>query len=214
MKYKAVIFDLDGVVCSTDRYHYLAWKTIADELGIEFNETINNRLRGVGRMESLEIILQGYDGNMSAADRLFWADKKNNLYVRYLQKVSPADIVHGFMTTLAYLKQKGIKTAIGSSSKNACAILARIGLEHDFDAIVDGNAIHHPKPDPEVFLKASELLGITPPSCLVIEDGESGIKAALAANMDCAAMGDGINCGIAQYNLHQITDLLTIMDFE
>ncbi len=214
MKYRAVIFDLDGVVCSTDQYHYLAWKTIADELGIDFNQTVNNRLRGVGRMESLEIILQGYDGAMTAADKSFWADKKNDLYVHYLQKLSPTSIVQGFIPTLAYLKQKRIKTAIGSSSKNARTILARIGLEQDFDAIVDGNAINKPKPDPEVFLKASKLLGIDPPACLVVEDSEAGLQAAIAANMDCAAIGDGIYYGIAQYDLNRITDLLQITELD
>ncbi len=212
MKYRAVIFDLDGVVCSTDQYHYLAWKTIADELGIDFSQTVNNRLRGVGRMESLEIILQGYDGAMTAADKLFWADKKNNLYVHYLQKLSPADIIQGFMPTLVHLKKKGIRTAIGSSSKNTRTILARIGLEEAFDAIVDGNAINNPKPDPEVFLKASELLGIDPPACLVVEDSEAGLQAAIAAQMDCAAIGDAVNYGIANYDLQQISDLLVIPD--
>ena len=213
MKYEAVIFDLDGVVCSTDHYHYLAWKTIADELGIDFNQAINNRLRGVGRMESLEIILQGYHGVMTEADKLFWANKKNSLYINYLEKLTPADIRHDFLPTLAHLKEKGIKTAIGSSSKNTRTILARIGLEHAFEAIADGNDISKPKPDPEVFLKASDFLDIEPPACLVVEDSKSGIQAALAAHMDCAAIGDGVNYGIAQYNLNNMADLLLIPDF-
>lgn len=210
MKYEAVIFDLDGVVCSTDRYHYQAWRTIAAELGIELDEARNNRLRGVGRMESLDIILEGYPNRLTAADKRFWAEKKNSLYQHYLQKVSPDDMFPDFPPVLTYLQQRGIKTAIGSSSKNARTILTRIGLEQTFDVVVDGTDISQPKPAPEVFLSASRLLGVAPTACLVVEDSEAGLQAALKAHMDCAAIGDGVRYGIATYNLSSLKDLLEI----
>jgi len=119
VQYRAVIFDLDGVVCSTDEYHYLAWKSIADELGIDFTPQVNNRLRGLSRMDSLEVLLEGYGGVMTAADKQYWADRKNNLYIQNLENLSPDDVFPGFLPTLAHLQHKGIRTAIGSSSKNA-----------------------------------------------------------------------------------------------
>ncbi len=213
MPYRAVIFDLDGVVCSTDEYHYLAWKSIADELGIDFSPQINNRLRGLARMDSLEVILEGYRGIMTLADKQYWADRKNTLYIQNLQNLSPDDVFPDFPSTLAYLQRKGIRTAIGSSSQNARFILARLALANAFDAVVDGTDIRRAKPDPEVFLKAAELLGVEPCLCLVVEDSQSGLQAAIAAHMDCAAIGDGVNYGIATYNLDTISDLLKIEGF-
>ncbi|HRY12677.1 MAG TPA: beta-phosphoglucomutase [Syntrophomonadaceae bacterium] len=210
MQYRAVIFDLDGVVCSTDEYHYLAWKSIADELGIDFTPQVNNRLRGLSRMDSLEVLLEGYGGVMTAADKQYWADRKNNLYIQNLENLSPDDVFPGFLPTLAHLQHKGIRTAIGSSSKNARFILARLALANAFDAVVDGTDISRAKPAPEVFVKAAELLAVEPRFCLVVEDSQSGLQAAIAAHMDCAAIGDGINYGIATYNLDTISDLLKI----
>lgn len=210
MQYRAVIFDLDGVVCSTDKHHYRAWQSIAYELGIDFNQQVNNRLRGLGRMDSLEVILEGYRGSMTAVDKHYWADRKNALYIQYLQDLSSDDVFPDFPSTLAHLQHKGIRTAIASSSQNARFILARLGLANAFDAVVDGTDIRRAKPDPEVFLKAAELLAVEPSVCLVVEDSQSGLQAAIAANMDCAAIGDGINYGIAAYNLDTIADLLKI----
>jgi len=210
LPYRAVIFDLDGVVCSTDEHHYRAWKSIADELGIDFNPQVNNRLRGLARMDSLEVILEGYRGIMTLADKQYWADRKNTLYIQYLQDLSSDDIFPDFPSTLAHLQHKGIQTAIASSSQNARFILTRLGLANAFDAVVDGTDIGRAKPDPEVFLKAAELLGVEPRFCLVVEDSQSGLQAAIAANMDCAAIGDGINYGIATYDLSTISDLLKI----
>ncbi len=212
MKYKGVIFDLDGVICSTDQYHYLAWKRLADEIGVPFDEAINNRLRGISRMESLEIILESGAGKEFSPDQKdHYADQKNTYYRELLRNMSPEDLSPEVKHTLDRLKAGGIKIAIGSSSKNAQFILKQIGLENYFDAVSDGNNISRSKPDPEVFLKASEYLGIEPKSCLVVEDAKSGLEAALAANMDCAAIGDGTRYKVATYNLTNISDLLLIV---
>lgn len=212
MKYKAVIFDLDGVICHTDRYHYQAWKQVADDLGIYFDEEINNRLRGVSRMESFEIILENYYGSMSQEEKTFYAEKKNEVYKELLKHMSPNDLSQEVKETLAALRLKGLKLAIGSSSKNAGFILERLGLSGYFDAISDGNNITYSKPDPEVFLKAAQFLSEAPIDCLVVEDAKAGLEAAKAGNMDCGAIGDGKTCNIATYQLDRFSDLLEIVE--
>ncbi len=212
MKYKGVIFDLDGVICSTDHYHYLAWKALADRLGIYFDETINNRLRGVSRMASLEIILERYDGTLSEEEKLAAAEEKNNLYRELLKEMTPADLSPEVKSTLDALRAKGLLLGIGSSSKNTKFILSRIGLGDYFEKISDGTNITRSKPDPEVFLKAAEYLGLEPKDCLVVEDAKAGIEAALAAGMDAAAIGDATSCGLATYNLSAFSDLLNCVE--
>ena len=212
MKYKGIIFDLDGVICSTDHYHYLAWKALADELGVYFDETINNRLRGVSRMASLEIVLENYSGQMSPEEKTAAAEKKNAIYRQLLGQMSPADLSDEVKQTLDQLRAKGLLLAIGSSSKNAKYILERIGLGDYFDRISDGTNITRSKPDPEVFLKASEFLALPPEDCLVVEDAKAGIEAASAAGMDSAAIGDAVSCGLATYNLTRFSDLLNCVD--
>ena len=212
MKYKAIIFDLDGVICHTDNYHYLAWKELANQLDIYFDREINNRLRGVSRMESLEIILERYKGNpLSDQAKTQYAEEKNNIYKVLLEKMSPEDLSDEVKQTLDDLREKGLKMAIGSSSKNAPFILKQIGLEGYFDAISDGNNITYSKPDPEVFIKASNYLGISPKDCLVIEDAEAGVDAAIAGGMDSAAIGDAVKCNRATYNLTTFSDILNIV---
>jgi len=211
MKYKGIIFDLDGVICSTDEYHYYSWKKIADELGVHFNETVNDRLRGVSRKSSLEIILESYTIDISEEEKLYYCEKKNKLYIRLLEGMSEKDVTEETRDTLTQLKAKGIKIAIGSSSKNAKYILKKIGLNNYFDAVSDGTNITNSKPDPEVFLKASEYLGINTRLCLVVEDAKAGIEAAIAANMDCAALGNGTSYNLAMYNLKSISDLVNIV---
>jgi len=211
MNYKAVIFDLDGVICNTDKYHYYAWKKIADEIGVYFDESINERLKGVSRMESLEIILESYHGEISEKERYDYAEKKNQFYRQLLENMSSKDLSGEVKDTMDRLKARGIKIAIGSSSKNTKFILKKIGLDNYFDAVSDGTNITHSKPDPEVFLKASEYLGIDPELCLVVEDAKSGIEAALSANMDCAAIGDGTKYNLANYNLKSFSDLMKIV---
>ena len=211
MKYEAVIFDLDGVICHTDKYHFQAWKALADKLGIYFDETINNRLRGVSRMESLEIILERYDGTLTQEEKVRYAEEKNDLYKELLKQMSPADLSPEVKETLDTLRARGVKLAIGSSSKNARFILGQIGLGDYFDAISDGNNITNSKPDPEVFVKAAEFLGIPAGKCLVVEDAEAGIQAATAGGMDSAAMGDAVRYHIATYDMDSFTDLQNIV---
>ena len=157
-----VIFDLDGVIVSTDNCHYLAWKRMADEEGIYFDRTINERLRGVSRMESLDIILERAQRTYTDDEKQAMATRKNAYYVELIGSLTRADILPGALDTLRYLKGRGVKVAIGSSSKNTPIILRQIGLENAFDAVADGNAITRSKPDPEVFVLAARLLGLSP----------------------------------------------------
>jgi beta-phosphoglucomutase len=210
MKYRAILFDLDGVICHTDQYHYQAWKTIADELGIDFDEEINNRLRGIGRMMSLEIILEKTNRNYTDEQKNRIVNQKNEIYKRLLLQMSATDLSKEVRETLIKLKQMGLRLAVGSSSKNAGIILKQIGLEYFFDAVSDGNLIQKSKPDPEVFLKASEMVGVNPKDCLVVEDAKAGVEAAAAAGMDCAAIGDAMKSNPVAYNLYSFSDLLTV----
>ena len=180
---KAVIFDLDGVIVSTDDCHYRAWKKMADEEGIYFDREINNRLRGVSRTASLDIVLEMADREYSEDEKQALAEKKNNYYKKLICELTPNDILPGAMETLEELKKNGIKIAIGSSSKNTPIILKQIGLDTYFDAISDGNNITHSKPDPEVFLKAAEMLGVAPEHCMIVEDADAGIEAGKRAGM-------------------------------
>ena len=210
--YEAVVFDLDGVICFTDVYHYRGWKSVADELGIPFDESVNNRLRGVSRMESLEIILEPYEGEPLSDDRkIELATIKNARYRVMLGELSPQDLDPAVRTTLDDLRGRGLKLAIGSSSKNAKYILERIGLGDYFDAISDGTNISRSKPDPEVFLKAAEYLGIDPAKCVVVEDAVAGIDAAHAAGMYGVAMGDAADQGVGDAQLGTFADLAGVM---
>jgi len=210
--YKAIIFDLDGVICFTDEYHYQAWKRIADELDIPFDRTVNNRLRGVSRMESLEIILERNQGEpFSEAEKLSMAADKNEIYRELLAQMSEKDLSDEVRDTLAVLRDRGLALAIGSSSKNAQFILSRIGLDGYFDAVSDGNNISHSKPHPEVFQKAAEMLGIAPEYCLVVEDAVSGAEAGHAAGMDVACLGDAAEKGAGDYNLHAFSELAALL---
>ena len=207
---KAVIFDLDGVICFTDKYHYQAWKALADRLGIYFDERINNRLRGVSRMESLDIVLERADRAYSQEEKEAFAAEKNGIYVQLLQKMSPADLPRDVKDTLDALRRAGCKLAIGSSSKNAKLILSRIGLGDFFDAVSDGTNISRSKPDPEVFLKAAEMLGEKPADCLVVEDAVSGAQAGHAGGFTVACVGDASASGAGDYNMKSIAELTAI----
>ena len=210
--YEAVVFDLDGVICHTDKYHYLGWKSVADDLGIPFDETVNNRLRGVSRMESLEIMLEPYDGEpLSDERKLELATIKNDRYRVMLGDMSPADLDPSVKATLDDLRGRGLKLAIGSSSKNAKYILERIGLGGYFDEISDGTNISRSKPDPEVFLKAAEYLGIDPVRCVVIEDAVAGVDAGLAAGMFTVSIGDAADQGAGDAKLGTFADLSKVM---
>lgn len=208
---KGIIFDLDGVIVFTDKYHYLAWKAMADEIGVYFDESINNRLRGVSRMASLEIILETHHGKpFTAEEKLALAEKKNDLYREYLAKMGPSDVTEEVRDTLATLRKRGYKLSIGSSSKNAKFILERVNLTASFDAISDGTNITRSKPDPEVFLKGAEFLGLEPSECAVVEDAYAGIDAAKEGGMMGVAIGDATNYRRADYCLTTFSDLLKL----
>ncbi len=209
MKCQGIIFDLDGVICFTDEYHYEAWKRMADDMGIPFDRQVNNRLRGVSRMDSLEIILEKYEGPaLSQADKEALAAKKNDIYRESLARMSPADLSAEVRETLEALRAKGLKLAIGSSSKNAPFILERLGLGNFFDAVSDGNCITRSKPDPEVFLKAAEFLGLAPEACVVVEDAVSGAQAGRAGGFAVACVGDACAAGTGDWNLSAFSELL------
>ncbi len=211
MKYKAVIFDLDGVICFTDKFHYQAWKKLADRLGIYFDKEINDRLRGVSRMDSLDIILERSDKEYSQEEKNAFAEEKNETYKELLQQMSTADLSDEVRNTLEALREKGLKLAIGSSSKNTKMILERIGLGGFFDAISDGTNITKSKPDPEVFLKAAEFVSEAPADCLVIEDAEAGIDAAVAGGFDGAGLGTASAYDKTTYRLASFKDILDVI---
>ena len=209
-KYDAVIFDLDGVICSTDEYHYLAWKELADSLALPFDRQYNNRLRGVSRLESLNLILDLGERQYSDEEKQAMAQKKNDTYRRLLAKMSPADVSDDVLSTLNELKKK-YPLAIGSSSRNTKFILSRIGLADFFDAVIDGNDISASKPDPEVFIKAADALSQPPSSCLVVEDAAAGIEAAVRGGFDSAGIGDASRLDGATYHIERLSDLLDIL---
>lgn len=188
MGIKAIIFDLDGVIVTTDDCHYRAWKHIADEEKIYFDREINERLRGVSRLGSLNILLERANRSYSDDEKSVLMEKKNGIYVELIRKLTREDILPGVMENLEKLKQNGIRIAIGSSSKNTPIILKQIGMERYFDAVSDGNNITKSKPDPEVFIKAADMLGVDYAECLVVEDADAGIQAGKAAGMKTLAI--------------------------
>lgn len=209
---KGVIFDLDGVIVFTDQFHFKAWKQMASELGFCLDEEVNHRLRGVSRMESLDIVLEGYKGaSLSQKEKEALADKKNNIYREFLATMTPDDVTDQVRETLAELHRRGYRIALGSSSKNARFILEKVALAEVFDAVSDGTNITKSKPDPEVFLKAAEYLGLCPEECIVVEDAYAGIDAAKAGNMLAAGIGEAGECDKADYCIKKFEDLLDFL---
>lgn len=204
---EAVIFDLDGVIVSTDECHYLAWQRMAEEEGIDFTRDDNQRCRGVSRMESLEVVLEKAGRTYTAAEKESLAARKNGYYVGLLADLGPGDILPGVTEFVADLRSAGVKTAIGSSSRNALRILERIGLLGGFDAIVDGTDVERSKPAPDVFLLAATRLGVPPAACLVVEDAAAGVAAAVAAGMRCLGVGPASEHPCAH---HRADDLRTV----
>jgi beta-phosphoglucomutase len=208
MAVRAVIFDLDGVLVSTDEFHYRAWQRLADEEGIPFDREANNRLRGVGRMQCLQIMLERSPRSYTPNEKAALADRKNRYYRESLTALSPADVLPGAWEVLRGLKARGVKVAVASSSRNAPEILRRTGLAGVPDATADGNDITRSKPDPEVFLVAAARLGVAPVECLVVEDAASGVEAAAAAGMACLAIGAAAGhplAGLSAADLESIT---------
>lgn len=208
---KGIIFDLDGVLVFTDKLHYQAWKVIADQKGIYFDEKINDRLRGISRMESLDIILEKYDGPVLIEEKQTLAKEKNMVYRRLLSLMTPDDVDEQARSVLLELRKRGYRLAVGSSSKNADFILEQTGMRDLFDAVSDGNNIARSKPDPEVFIKAAELLGLQSEDCIVVEDAAAGIEAAKRGGMKAAAIHAAAGSEIADYKLHTLSDLLIIL---
>lgn len=202
----AVIFDLDGVIVSTDHYHYRAWKTISELEGIAFDEERNTLLRGVSREESLEILLEGTDKKYTQEQKTALADQKNKIYQSLLSELSALDILPGVIELINDLKKRGIKTAIGSSSKNTTIILEKIALAGAFDAVVTGNDVQRSKPDPEIFLLAAEKLGEQPADCCVIEDAPAGITAAKGAGMKVVGVGSNLEPDETIIQVTHLTD--------
>lgn len=198
---------MDGVIVDTAKYHYLAWKKIADEFGFEFTLKDNERLKGVSRMASLDILL-GIGGiTLSEEEKLKVADRKNKIYLEYILKMTPEEVLPGVKKFLTALRGAGIKVSLGSASKNAKTILRQVGIEELFDAIADGTNVSKAKPDPEVFLKGAELLGIAPAECLVFEDAVAGVEAAHRGGMKCVGVGDPEVLCEADYHIGGFGDL-------
>ena len=208
---RAIIFDLDGVICSTDRYHYLAWKALADRLDIPFDEQKNKLLRGVSRMESLEIILGDRSSHFSEQEKWELAEEKNRIYREYLQTMRPSDLSEDTRYALQTLRKRGYLLAIGSSSKNTRQILAQLGLEHFFDAVADGTQITRSKPDPEVFFLAASLLDISPEQAIVIEDAESGVQAAETGHFRVIGIRSKENDPNSDITIKKLSDLTEIL---
>lgn len=204
---KACLFDLDGVIVDTAKYHYLAWKRLANELGFEFTKEQNERLKGVSRMKSLDILLEigGLSFDEKTKENL--AEKKNKWYVEYISKMDSTEILPGVIDFLNSLKKNNIKIALGSVSKNSKIILENTGITHYFDAIIDGTKITHAKPHPEVFLKGAEELGISPKHCVVFEDAQAGIEAAINAGMHSIGVGSPKILGKADFVISSFEEM-------
>mgnify|MGYP004529319643 CR=1 FL=1 len=210
-RFEGIIFDLDGVLCHTDEYHYLAWQALADRLGVPFDRGVNERLRGVSRMESLEIILERAGRTYTDAEKSAFADEKNEMYRGFLARMTPDDLPRGVRETLAVLRARGYRLAIGSSSKNTPLILERLALTGAFDAVADGNEITRSKPDPEVFLLAAQKLALPPAGCLVVEDAESGVSAAVAGGFTAAGIGSAKDDPRVTFRLDTLSDLAAVL---
>ena len=215
MLFRACIFDLDGVIVDTAKYHFLAWKRLADQLGIAFTERDNERLKGVSRMDSLEIILDLGKSKLDNSKKNEYAALKNKWYVGYIEKMTPDEILPGCLDFLHELRKAKIKIAVGSASKNTPMILERVGIRELFDAVADGNNVSKAKPNPEVFLKAAGMLGVDPDRCVVFEDAVAGIQAAINAGMFAIGVGlpevlteaDLVISGLHEMNLEKLNKI-------
>jgi len=194
---KAFIFDLDGVIVDTAKYHFAAWRRMANELGADFTEKENEKLKGVSRMDSINLILSWGGVTLSEADKLKWAAQKNEWYLEFLNKMTPSEILPGVLPLLKDLRKKGYKIALGSSSKNAERALRKVRIFSYFNTIIDGTKTTRSKPDPQVFQMGAQRLRLKPEECIVFEDAESGVEAALAGGFYVVGMGSPKNLGDA-----------------
>ena len=210
---RAAIFDLDGVIVDTAKYHYLAWKRLANEYGFDFTEENNERLKGVSRTRSLEILLQIGGLTFDEPTKMQMAALKNEWYIDYIHRIDVSEMLPGVTDYLQHLRGKGIRTALGSASKNALLILERLNITGLFDVIVDGNKVAKAKPDPDVFLRAARELGTVPASCVVFEDAEAGIEAARRAGMGTVGIGNADTLKQADILLPDLRALVVISGF-
>lgn len=201
MKHKGLLFDLDGVIVDTAKYHFLAWKQLADDMGINFTIENNERLKGVSRLQSFEIILELGGIYMTSQEKEKYCEKKNAVYKEYIMAMTKDEILPGVQRFLADAKDSGYKIALGSASKNSVLILERLQLLSVFDEIIDGTKVKRAKPDPEVFLKGAEVLGLKPQECIVFEDAVAGIRAAHAAGMRAIGIGNPQTLYEADYHM-------------
>ena len=186
---RACIFDLDGVIVDTAKYHFIAWRRLANELGFDFTEEKNEQLKGVSRMDSLDLILEWGGVEKSQEEKEALAEKKNSWYREYILDMDDSEILEGVMPFLNNLEERGIRKAIGSSSKNATTIIEQIGLKDRFEAIIDGNKLTRSKPDPQVFQLGADVMALQPKECIVFEDAERGVDAALAGDFYAVGIG-------------------------
>lgn len=207
---RGVIFDLDGVLVHTDELHYRAWKALAGRLGLPFTREQGDRCRGISRMGSLEILLEGSGRTYTDQEKLRMAEEKNDSYRAQLRQLTPGDVPEGTAETLEELRRRGYRLALASSSKNAGLILARTGLDALLDQVVDGNQITRSKPDPEVFLRAARLLELPPADCAGVDDALAGVESARAAGMTAAAIGPAAQAGAGDWNLEGLARLLDL----
>jgi len=189
-KITTCIFDLDGVICDTAKFHYLAWKRLAETIGFNLTKDHDEHMKGIGRMQSLELILGWANVLLTQTEKESLCEKKNNWFVEYIQTITPSDILPGVEDFLKELKANKYKIALGSASRNAPVILEKLGVAHYFDAIIDGNSVSLPKPNPEVFLKGAEATKTKPENCVVFEDALSGVEAGLNAGMYVVGVGN------------------------
>ena len=197
MKYKACLFDLDGVLVDTAIYHFQAWKNLGKQFGYELTEEQNEQLKGVSRVESLNKILDWANYSATQEQKSGWLIEKNEDYLRLISNMNPSEILPGVLDFLQQIKDLGYKIALGSASKNAEIILEKTGLMPWFDLIIDGNKVSKSKPDPEVFLKGAEGLGFAPETCIVFEDAQAGVEAAKAGNMKAIGIGEAETLSLA-----------------
>ena len=208
---RAILFDLDGVILTTDRYHEAAWARLAKEIGVQFDWVDPNRLRGVSRLRCVDILLEASGADRySAQERMEFGERKNRYYRSLIADMSPADVSNEVRETLAELRRRGYRLAIGSVSRNAGYILEKTGVMDAFDAISDGNCVQNAKPDPEVFLKAAEMLGVAPHHCAVVEDAVTGLEAAERGGMLPIGIGPAKDSTRAVYSIAKLGDLLSI----
>lgn len=190
MNFAACIFDMDGVIVDTAKYHFLAWKRLAAELGFELSPETGEQLKGIGRLEALNIVLKFGSIKANEKEKQKLAKRKNSYYLDFISNIDESELLPGVIEFLESLKRAKLKTALATVSKNASVIIEKTGIEKLFDVIVDGNMIKNGKPDPEVFLKAAEMLEVSPQECIVFEDAVAGIEAAHSAGMKCVGIGD------------------------